>query len=258
MERHPRRRLPGCRAGSRGRRRRRWRRGTSVERSDRTACHRPSERRRVARRRRVASRKRKRAASRRGRSCAVRRVVRHPQPGSWRVIGGSVRVTHRPLGAQRVPGAQSASSSQPHSQSPCPLQLGRRHAAVSSHDSLQQTPPTQKPLVHSARVKHRTPSTATAAGPHVPSPPSTFKSARQRSLAVHSRSQQSPSSHCPLAHVSPKVHGLPITAVSASPHVPSWPVTLSAAVQASVAEHSRSQQTPSAQAPLSQMPQPGR
>ena len=56
---------------------------------------------------------------------------------------------------------------------------------------LRQTPSAQWPLVHCTSNLHGAPRAAALAGPHAPSSPETLSSARQRSLAVHVRSQQS-------------------------------------------------------------------
>jgi hypothetical protein len=71
---------------------------------------------------------------------------------------------------------------------------------------LAHAPSAQRPLVHCTSNWHGAPAAAAVAGPHAPSPPETLSSARQRSLGAHVRSQQMPSSQCPLAHWSPRVH----------------------------------------------------
>jgi hypothetical protein len=74
-------------------------------------------------------------------------------------------------------------------------------------DTVAHAPSAQRPLVHWTSKPHGWPSAPDAAGPHVPSAPATLRSARQRSLGEQARSQQIPSSQCPLVHSSPRVQG---------------------------------------------------
>ena len=81
-----------------------------------------------------------------------------------------------------------------------------RHPARRRRRRRRRRRPEQCPLVHCTSNLHGAPGAAAFAGPHTPSSPETLSSARQRSFAAQVRSQQIPSSQCPLVHSSPRVH----------------------------------------------------
>jgi peptidoglycan/LPS O-acetylase OafA/YrhL len=103
-------------------------------------------------------------------------------------------------------------------------------AASGAQSVSQQTPPVQRPLVHCTSKLHAAPGAAVFAGPHTPSSPATLSAARQRSLAAHVRSQQMPSSQCPLAHSAPREHE-PVSEAAASTRPPSGPSTPPASLE---------------------------
>ena len=126
-----------------------------------------------------------------GRSAQQQQRQSHAKPGAWPVRRRASRAT----GAATVAASRLLTAS-------CtgrPCRAGIRRARRLS----QQTPPAQWPLVHctsNAACRARAP--PPSPGPHTPSSPETLSSARQRSLAAQVRSQQMPSSQCPLAHSS--------------------------------------------------------